>query len=42
MQFSARFYTTPAAIDLYRDYVTQLIHAATPSTAGFIAMTRPS
>lgn len=26
MQFSARFYQTPAAISLYRDYVAQLIH----------------
>lgn len=25
MQFSARFYQTPAAIELYRDYVSQLI-----------------
>lgn len=26
MQFSARFYQTPAAVALYRDYVRQLIH----------------
>jgi mannan endo-1,4-beta-mannosidase len=26
MQFSAKFYHTPAAVDLYRDYVTRLIH----------------
>ena len=26
MQFSAQFYRTPGAIDLYRDYVTRLIH----------------
>ena len=26
MQFSARFYQTPAAVELYRDYVRQLIH----------------
>jgi len=26
MRFSARFYTTPAAVALYRDYVTHLIH----------------
>ncbi len=26
MQFSAKIYQTPAAIDLYRDYITRLIH----------------
>ena len=26
MQFSAKFYQTPAAIELYRDYVAQLVH----------------
>lgn len=26
MQFSARFYQTPGAVELYRGYVTQLIH----------------
>ncbi len=26
MQFSARFYQTPAAVELYREYVTRLIH----------------
>jgi mannan endo-1,4-beta-mannosidase len=26
MQFSARFYQTPRAVALYRDYITQLIH----------------
>jgi mannan endo-1,4-beta-mannosidase len=26
MQFSARFYRTPAAVELYRDYVAKLVH----------------
>jgi len=26
MQFSARFYRTPAAVELYRDYVRQILH----------------
>ena len=26
MQFSAKFYQTPGAVELYREYVTQLIH----------------
>ena len=29
MQFSARFYRTPAAVELYRDYVKRLIHRRT-------------
>jgi mannan endo-1,4-beta-mannosidase len=26
MQFSARFYQTPAAVDLYREYISRIIH----------------